>query len=994
MKVPFMRSLSCFLGVLALLAWGIPVQAQQDDFDPVLPPDPAASYSVAVASDPAGAAVLTGGGALCAGATTPVSCTPAEGYAFDYWSLDGVQYSTDLAFTYTVEHRSVAFVAHLHAVATHTLSLSANLPDAAELTGAGTYYPTHTVQIACTPREDYYFQYWTLNGSIYSYERSFSYTMGSTDAAFVAVFTHTPRYTVTAQADDAAAGYVVASEGRYTQGEVLNLEAHAYSEFLFSHWTLNGSYFTDQSAFTYTVGATDAAFVAVFDFNPEQPDDPSAIMTTTVSLRTEPAGAATFNLPSGSKYHEGDTLIIRATLADDYLFDGWYNGDDLVASTTAFTYIVGQKDVTFTLRATPVTYSQLNLVASPTEAVSFNLRSGNIYREHTVVSLRASVAAGYAFSGWYLGDSLLSETVDLPYTIGSSAVTLTARATVITPDPDEEWNPLPPTDPDMESVYIIAQSANSTTGKAYGSASYVVGKEVTLRAVPAHGYVFSCWDDGNTDSVRTVIASVDITYTAYFTPITYTVTVATDNASAGTVSGGGVYAYRSSATLRATPAAGYSFVRWSDESTDAVHTVYITSDTLFTAYFAPISYTLTVQTADTELGSVSGGGTYAMNHVATLTATPLNYSTFLQWDDGNTDNPRTVTITGDATYIALFLPYSEPEHPEGEGQLTGKFQVAPSRYVVFSQGNLQYNAANGEKHKCANGTWGQGTWRLADNQYDYIGLDNAEADEAYDGWIDIFGWGTSGWMSGAKAYQPWCISEVPTDFQPYNSGSDLTLMAEYADWGVYNAVYNGGNRTGEWRVLTSDEWQYLFRYGQWTMARIKVTEKKSLRGFLMLPTGFSCPAGVSVKVLGTGNETETQKTVSQGEYSSNLYTLEQFALLQEAGVVFLPCAGFRDAGEVDYVNMVGGYWSSTAAGEQNARALYFFSNMVDANYLPLRSFGYSVRLVSEVEAPLVPTDISAPQTDEPTPAVRKVLRNGQILILRDGNAYTPLGMSL
>ena len=994
MRSPFVRSLFRCLGVWAMLVVGVPMQAQQDDFDPVLPPDPAATYSVSVSSAPKGAAVLTGGGALCAGAATLLSCTPAEGYAFDYWSLDGVQYSTDLAFTYTVEHRSVAFVAHLHTIAPHTLSLSSNLPDAAVLTGAGSYYPAHTVQIGCTPREDYYFQYWTLNGEVYSHDSCFSYTMGSADAAFVAVFAHTPRYTVTAQADDAAAGYVVASEGRYLEGETISLEAHAYSEYLFSHWTLNGSYLTNQSAFTYTVGAAAAAFVAVFDFDPEQPDDPAVEMTTAVYLKAEPKGAATFNISSGTKYREGDTLIVRATMADDYIFDGWYRGDDLVASTTAFTYIVGQSDVTFTLRATPVVYSQLNLVASPAEAVTFNIRSGNIYREHTVVSLRASVVAGYAFSGWYWGDSLLCETVDLRYTIGAKAVTLTARATIITPDPDEEWNPLPPSDPDMESVYIIAQSANSATGKAYGSASYVVGKEVTLRAVAAHGYVFSRWSDGNTDSVRVVIATVDTTYTAYFTPLTYTVSVVSDDAVAGKVSGGGTYAYRSSATLRATPATGYSFVRWSDESTDLVHTVYITSDTLFTAYFAPISYVVTVRTADDELGSVTGGGTYTMGDVATLTATPLNYSTFLQWDDGNTDNPRTITVSGDAEYIALFLPYSEPEHPEGEGQLTGKFQVSPTRYVVFAQGNLQYNAANGEKHKCADGTWGQGTWRLADNQYDCIGLDNAEADEAYDGWIDIFGWGTSGWMSGAKAYQPWCVSEVSTDFQPYNSESDLTLLAEYADWGVYNAVYNGGNRTNEWRVLTADEWQYLFRYGRWTMARIKITEKKSLRGFLMLPVGFSCPAGVSVKVLGTGNETSSQKTISQGEYSSNLYTLEQFALLQEAGVVFLPCAGFRDAGEVDYVNMVGGYWSSTAAGEQNARALYFFSNMVDANYLPLRSFGYSVRLVSEVEAPVVPTDMTVPQAADTPSAARKVLRDGQFLILRDGNAYTALGVSL
>lgn len=46
-----------------LIAGCLVLQAQQEGFDPVLPPDPDASYSVTVISDPADAAVLTGGGA-------------------------------------------------------------------------------------------------------------------------------------------------------------------------------------------------------------------------------------------------------------------------------------------------------------------------------------------------------------------------------------------------------------------------------------------------------------------------------------------------------------------------------------------------------------------------------------------------------------------------------------------------------------------------------------------------------------------------------------------------------------------------------------------------------------------------------------------------------------------------------------------------------------------------------------------------------------------
>lgn len=977
---------------LAVLTWAIPTWAQQDDFDPIVPPDPDASYIISVASEPADAAVLTGSGAFNAGAVAHISCTPSEGYVLDHWTLNGSVYNTtDSAFLYTVERKNAAFVAHLRAVYPHTLSVSTNLPNAAVIEGEGSYYPGHTVQVACTPNKDYNFLYWTLNGSIYSYDLSFSYTMGDSNIDFVAIFTHTPHYTVSAQPDDAQAGRVTIVDGSYLSGEVLNMQAYANSEYLFSHWTLNGTYFTDEPAFSYTVGNMDAKFVAVFDFNPQKPDDPAVVLTSTVYVKAEPMGAATFNIRSGTEYHEGDTIIIRAMVAEDYIFDGWYADGQKVASATAFTYIIGEKDITFTLRATPIVYSQLNLVASPAGAVSFNIRSGNIYRENTTLSLRASVVAGYVFSGWYIGDSLLSETADLQYTIGTTAATLTARATIIEPDPDEDWDPLPPFDPEMESVYIIAQSANSATGKAYGSASYVVGKEATLRAVPAHGYVFARWDDGNTDSVRTVIATTDITYTAYFTPLTYQVSVLSDDGTMGSVAGSGTYAYRSAATITASPATGYTFVRWSDDNIDPVHTVYITSDTTFIAYFEPIRYTITVQTSDPALGVVSGGGIYAMNDSATLTATPLDFNQFLQWDDGNTDNPRTIRVTSNRTYVALFLEDIEPEHPEEEGRLTGKFQVSPYNYVVFAQGNLQYNAGNGEKHRCADGTRGQGTWRLAEQQYDCIGLDNANAAADYNGWIDIFGWGTGGWQSEAVAYQPWHTSAAATDYQPGGAEDDLTGFYEYADWGIYNAIYNGGNRVSAWRVPTAAEWEYLFQHGKWTMARIKTSDKKSTRGFMLIPNDFKAPAGIPLTLLGTGKENNTLKTISQGDYASNLYTIEQFEQLQKAGVVFLPCAGFRDAGEVDYVNMVGGYWSSTAAGTDYARALYFFSTMVDASYLPLRSFGYSVRLVHDVAAPIA-TDVTSTDTqDRNCGRITKVLHNGQVLIIRSDKVYNIVG---
>ena len=71
----------------------------------------------------------------------------------------------------------------------------------------------------------------------------------------------------------------------------------------------------------------------------------------------------------------------------------------------------------------------------------------------------------------------------------------------------------------------------------------------------------------------------------------------------------------------------------------------------------------------------------------------------------------------------------------------GVFSVSETLQVMFSPGNLQFNAAEGT-HECADGTSRQGTWRFADNQWDYIGSANLNISSTYDGWTDLFGWGT------------------------------------------------------------------------------------------------------------------------------------------------------------------------------------------------------------------------------------------------------------
>ena len=74
-----------------------------------------------------------------------------------------------------------------------------------------------------------------------------------------------------------------------------------------------------------------------------------------------------------------------------------------------------------------------------------------------------------------------------------------------------------------------------------------------------------------------------------------------------------------------------------------------------------------------EGGSVSGTGNYLQGTDATLTATPNAGYLFKQWSDGNTSASRTVTVTANATYTAIF-----------EKEVTSKVFAGTSRQTSFS----------------------------------------------------------------------------------------------------------------------------------------------------------------------------------------------------------------------------------------------------------------------------------------------------------------------
>ena len=252
-----------------------------------------------------------------------------------------------------------------------------------------------------------------------------------------------------------------------------------------------------------------------------------------------------------------------------------------------------------------------------------------------------------------------------------------------------------------------------------------------------------------------------------------------------------------------------------------------------------------------------------------------------------------------------------------EGALPGAFTINENGdKIQFAKGNLQYQASTN-------------TLRFAVNQYDTIGgVVNKKASASYDGWIDLFCWGTGD--------------------MPYRRGGLAEDYKVFTDWGV-NAISNGGNIANIWRTLTYDEWKYLF-FGRTNAATLfALGSVNGVNGVILLPDNWTPPAGVSF-VAST-----TQGLIDQGYYlyfgpykdhfTDNTYTEAQWNVMEVAGAVFLPAAGKIDGLDGLYSAWNGYYWSATQHDYEQAYYIDFSNGALDARFRRYKYDRLSVRLV-------------------------------------------------
>ena len=331
------------------------------------------------------------------------------------------------------------------------------------------------------------------------------------------------------------------------------------------------------------------------------------------------------SVSGGGTYPEGDTIQIEAIPNAGYEFLMW---NDSITDNPR--NIVVTQDSTFVASFGRIQYT---ITVESDNLEWGNVSGGGTFYYGDTIEIAATSNLGFEFVNWTDGNNDNPRTV-----IVTENQTYTAHFGI-------------------QQCLINTEVIPEGAGTINGGGTYDYGATIHLTAHNNTGYAFSQWSDGDLTNPRSILVEGDATYTAVFTPLQYEISTASDPVEGGTVTGAGTYDYGSTATLTATASENYMFICWHDGIVTNPRNVTVTGNITYTALFHLVGsqlYTITLMANDPTLGTVTGSGTYVQGSTVQISATPVAGAFFMGWSDGNTNNPRSIVVTQNATYTALF----------------------------------------------------------------------------------------------------------------------------------------------------------------------------------------------------------------------------------------------------------------------------------------------------------------------------------------------------
>jgi len=279
-------------------------------------------------------------------------------------------------------------------------------------------------------------------------------------------------------------------------------------------------------------------------FNPSAVASARFVIYVAITGQANPAGAGTITGDGGVERRSN--ALLCATANPCYTFANWTEGNGVVSSAACYSFVALSNRTlvaNFTLQT-----RTLNTAVAPLGAGT--VTGGGVVDCGSNVTLCATANPCYTFANWSEGGNLVS-TIPCYSFVANTNRTLTANYT-------------------LNTYAINTSSSPSVAGITSGGGVAACGSNVTLTATPSGCYAFANWTENGTVVSTSPNYSFTIAGTrslvANFNAATVTIDTSVIPTSSGTISGGGPVACGANVTLLATPADGYSFVKWTENN--------------------------------------------------------------------------------------------------------------------------------------------------------------------------------------------------------------------------------------------------------------------------------------------------------------------------------------------------------------------------------------------------------------------------------------------
>ncbi|MBN1604242.1 MAG: InlB B-repeat-containing protein [Chitinispirillaceae bacterium] len=326
--------------------------------------------------------------------------------------------------------------------------------------------------------------------------------------------------------------------------------------------------------------------------------------------------------PDLPQYDSGTTVVMKATPSTGYRFVNWTG--DATGSTDSVTVLMNAtKNITanFVLK----TYALTVNVTNGTVTKSPNATQ---YDSGTVVSLTATPAPGYQFTGWA---GALSGTTN------PASITMN-RANIVTANFA------------LKKYTLTINSAGGTVTKSPDATQYDSGTVITLTATPAPGYQFTGWAgalSGATNPASITMNGTN-TVTANFTLKKYALTINSTNGTIAKSPNATQYDSGTVVTLTPTANSNYTFSGWSGDlsGTTNPETITMNSAKSITANFSISGPIITTRIENQSC---------PVNDSVTFTVNASGFDLSYRWYE----NGMQITNAAKATYTTVPLTINE-----------------------------------------------------------------------------------------------------------------------------------------------------------------------------------------------------------------------------------------------------------------------------------------------------------------------------------------------